>query len=488
MKTYRERFFGLKSDSRQTRDQGVHVQRGVKSHLRPGLKVFLTVFLLLFGFALSAGPAMAFTEGASNNFFGDGAGASNSGDNLNSFFGGGAGNANTTGNGNDFFGNGAGYSNTTGNGNSFFGGGAGRSNTIGYWNAFFGNCAGNANKTGNYNSFFGISAGLDNTTGDANAFFGNCAGWSNTTGGYNAFFGYYAGLHNTTGYYNAFFGNYAGYSNTVEALNTLVGYYADLDPGDDPETEPIVNATAIGANAYVSQSNSLVLGSIEGMNTADASVNVGIGTPAPEKQLHMALGDTPTVRLDHAGTGGSARQVWDVGGNATNFFICDTTNGSMHPFRIQPGTPADTLFLKSDDGGRVGIGTASPQAKLHVAGNALVLGNLEVGSSREYKERIQALQAKEAMEALRDLRPVRFHYKADPNEETLGYISEEVPDLVATESRKSLNTMDVVAVLAKVAQEQQKVAEAQQKVIEELSCRIVDLEKELKALSPGEDQ
>lgn len=85
MKTYRERFFGLKSDSRQTRDQGVHVQRGVKSHLRPGLKVFLTVFLLLFGFALSAGPAMAFTEGASNNFFGDGAGASNSGDNLNSF-------------------------------------------------------------------------------------------------------------------------------------------------------------------------------------------------------------------------------------------------------------------------------------------------------------------------------------------------------------------------------------------------------------------
>lgn len=208
---------------------------------------------------------------------------------------------------------------------------------------------------------------------------------------------------------------------------------------------------------------------------------IGMGTATPVTDLHIAYGNTPTIRLDQDGTAGWTAQVWDVCGNESNFYIRDATNASKLPFRIKPGTPTNTLCLKSDDGGRVGIGTWSPQAKLHVEGNALVLGNLEVGSSREYKERIQALQAKEAMEALRDLRPVRFHYKAEPKEESLGFISEEVPDLVATNSRKSLNTMDVVAVLARVAQEQQK-------VIEELSCRIVDLEKELKARSPGKDQ
>ncbi len=443
MKAYR---FGFGGRHGEDRGEGA-------GHDRFGPRGVLAVILVFFSLAVSWGTAVAATETDSNNFFGTWAGSV-----------------------------------TTGGFNSFFGGSAGNHNTTGYDNAFFGAYAGYFNTSGNANAFFGRSAGYWNTTGGLNAFFGGSAGYFNTTGSANSFFGQGAGYSNTTGWFNSFFGEWSGNHNRVENFNTFVGYLADLDPGAEPATAPVQNATAIGANAYVSRSNSLVLGSIAGLNEAVASVNVGIGTPAPEKQLHMALGDTPTVRLDHAGTGGSARQVWDVGGNATNFFICDTTNGSMHPFRIQPGTPADTLFLKSDDGGRVGIGTASPQAKLHVAGNALVLGNLEVGSSREYKERIQALQAKEAMEALRDLRPVRFHYKADPNEETLGFISEEVPDLVATESRKSLNTMDVVAVLAKVAQEQQKVAEAQQKVIEELSCRIVDLEKELKALSPGEDQ
>jgi hypothetical protein len=206
---------------------------------------------------------------------------------------------------------------------------------------------------------------------------------------------------------------------------------------------------------------------------------VGIGTALPYVELHIADGDTPTVRLDQDGSYGWVAQSWDVAGNESNFFVRDVTNGSKMPFRIQPNTPDNTLCLRNIEGvGRVGIGTWSPQEKLHVEGNAFVLGNLEVGSSREYKENIQTLQAKEAIDALRELRPVRFNYKIDPNEESIGFIAEEVPNLVATNSRKSLSTMDIVAVLAKVTQEQQK-------VIEQLSHKIVDLEKELKAVSRG---
>jgi hypothetical protein len=91
---------------------------------------------------------------------------------------------------------------------------------------------------------------------------------------------------------------------------------------------------------------------------------VGFGTAAPVEDLHIAVGDTPTVRLDQDGSAGWAKQVWDVAGNESNFFIRDATNGSKLPFRIQPGAPSSSLNLKSD--GNVGIGTWSPAYPLEL--------------------------------------------------------------------------------------------------------------------------
>ncbi|MCD4743276.1 MAG: hypothetical protein K8R67_12455 [Desulfobacteraceae bacterium] len=91
---------------------------------------------------------------------------------------------------------------------------------------------------------------------------------------------------------------------------------------------------------------------------------VGLGTSIPYVELHIADGDTPTVRLDQDGSSGWSPQSWDVAGNESNFFIRDVTNGSKLPFRIQPSTPSSTLCLKAD--GKVGIGTWSPDAPLHV--------------------------------------------------------------------------------------------------------------------------
>lgn len=196
---------------------------------------------------------------------------------------------------------------------------------------------------------------------------------------------------------------------------------------------------------------------------------VGFGTAIPSVELHSVDSDTPTLRLQQDGTGGWTPQTWDVAGNESNFFIRDVTHASSLPFRIQPGAPTSSFCIKNQ--GNVGIGTWDPVERLHVEGNALIVGNLELGSSREYKNNIQTLEKKEAIEALKALRPVRFNYKNDPAEESVGFIAEEVPDLVATNSRKTLNPMDVVAVLTKVIQEQQR-------TIEELSRKVDDLEKE----------
>lgn len=189
----------------------------------------------------------------------------------------------------------------TGSRNSFFGGSAGSKNTAGSRNSFFGFVAGVDNTTGDDNSFFGDSAGIRNTTGCCNAFFGQASGFHNTTGVGNSFFGFAAGLSITTGRQNTFVGESAGaganetgnqntfigsgtgMGNTTGSFNTLLGFQANL-------LSNLINATAVGAQAQVTQSNSLVLGSVAGVNFATADTKVGIGTTAPRTKLHVASG------------------------------------------------------------------------------------------------------------------------------------------------------------------------------------------------------
>ena len=96
----------------------------------------------------------------------------------------------------------------------------------------------------------------------------------------NAFFGFDAGTGNTTGTHNVFLGDFAGNGNTSENNNTFIGYDSDGVAG-------ITNATAIGAEAQVTQSNSLVLGSINGVNSSAADTKVGIGTTAPLGRMQI---------------------------------------------------------------------------------------------------------------------------------------------------------------------------------------------------------
>ena len=63
------------------------------------------------------------------------------------------------------------------------------------------------------------------------------------------------------------------------------------------------------------------------------------------------------------------------------------------------------------------------------------------------------------MHAFNELKPVTFQYKHSPEAQSIGFIAEDVPDLVATEQRNSLRPMDIVAVLTKVVQDQQKTIE-----------------------------
>ncbi len=170
------------------------------------------------------------------------------------------------------------------------------SNTTGTWNAAFGHQALYQNN-GNGNTAFGHQALLSNYIPDANTAVGALSLYTNSLGSWNTAVGVTA-LYNNNGFKNVALGNSSLYLNETgggntavgnEALygnvigngNTGIGHMAGLSNGS------LDNATAIGAKAEVSQSNSLVLGSVDGVNGATNSTKVGIGTTAPDTTLHV---------------------------------------------------------------------------------------------------------------------------------------------------------------------------------------------------------
>ncbi|WP_462159421.1 hypothetical protein [Pseudoalteromonas sp. GB56] len=98
----------------------------------------------------------------------------------------------------------------------------------------------------------------------------------------------------------------------------------------------------------------------------DAQGDVGLNTSNPVVELHIADGDTPTMRLEQNGSSGWTAQTWDVAGNETNFFVRDVTNGSKLPFKIKPGAEDNTVYLSTNK--KVGVNNANPSANLDVVG------------------------------------------------------------------------------------------------------------------------
>jgi hypothetical protein len=133
------------------------------------------------------------------------------------------------------------------------------------------------------------------------------------------------------------------------------------------------------------------------------------------------------------------------------------------PGRIEIATTpdgSDTVVTRMTikNNGNVGIGTTSPIYPLEMGSGAFVTtgGVWTNASSREFKEDISDLTTEEAFAALKHLTPTKFRYKVDNEEKHVGFIAEDVPELVASKGRKGLSPMDFVAVLTKVVQTQQK--------------------------------
>ncbi len=286
----------------------------------------------------------------------------------------------SSGNLNTAVGNGALYSNTGSHNNQAFGWNAlySYNNTLEGYNNAFGDLALENLASGTQNVAMGSWAMRSHTSGTRNTAIGNFAmGSTGTTGSSNTAIGDNALLiNNADG--NTAVGRNAGNLNTTGTNNTFLGFGANVTTG------ALTNATAIGYNATVAQSNSLVLGA--------SGTNVGINETSPNARLHIVRsgvsGGTfianPTLILEDNTSSfvqlsnPTASENGILSGNAVTTIRSGIVFAADSSVFLRSG--GNTTRMTIDNTGFVGIANTVPGDLLHVGtttGARIRIGSLE---------------------------------------------------------------------------------------------------------------
>ena len=250
------------------------------------------------------------------------------------------------------------------------------------------------------NLFAGVAAGSVNT-GIQNSFFGRSSGRFNTTGNSNSFFGWDSGFLNKGGFQNSFFGTDSGFSNETGSNNTGIGFGADVGANN------LTFATAIGSQAIVSTSNTIVLGRALLDTVIAPRLTVSGGGPNWTTSNWKAA-----VGLSNATAIG-----WEPNPAGNAFGIGHTTGGTYF-FRTRSplgngGQPAVVpLFIGDND--LVGIGTLNPDSTLTVNGGASKASGGTTWAIFS-DERLKNIRGRftPGLQALMKLDPIRYEYKPD---------------------------------------------------------------------------
>ena len=302
-------------------------------------------------------------------------------------------------------------------------------------------------RRGRSNTFVGFDAGSETVAGDNDS--------------ENTFVGYEAG--------GLLSGTHAhGHGNTLIGTKTRVG-------------DSFTNATAIGANAAVDRSDSLVLGN---------NVNVGIGVTAPQYKLHVIDPLNKGLRAETGSRGGTVASFGGFG----DFQI--DSNG-MHGGRLnvrENGSvilgDCDGCFSNVTD--RLVVSGTARIVNLGSGGSTSLCtnGSQQISvcsSSMRYKSNIA--DWRRGLNLINRLRPVTFDWK-DTQAHDLGLVAEEVaaadPLLVTRNEKGEVEGVKydrLSAVFINAFKEQQTQIEEQEAQIKAQENQIKAQDKALVGLS-----
>ena len=356
--------------------------------------------------------------------------------------------------------------NTTGGNNTAVGSGALEFNTTGELNSALGYDALKNNTTGSRNTATGVNALVDNTTGSENTATGFGALLRNTTGSRNTATGQYALALNTTGDDNTAFGHSALYPNTTGTKNTAVGQGALKNNSTGNENSALGEGTL--ANNTTGQYNSAF--GRESLHNSNGNNNTAIGWRAG-----FQTGSNNTSVGYMAGYAAGTKNT-AIGASAD--FAANVTDATA----IGYGARAN-----GNNASAIGNGAVAAANTIRLGNTAVTSIGGQVAWTAASDSRIKKniVNSTYGLATVLKLRPVEYNLTSNDLKQ-VGFIAQEVQKLVpevVTGKEGDLSKGEIlgitysnlVPVLTKAIQEQQKQIEdqnakiaAQQKQIEEL--------------------
>jgi hypothetical protein len=401
--------------------------------------------------------------------------------------------------------------NTTGGANTAVGSGALEFNSTGGLNSAFGYDALKKNTTGSNNTATGVNALVNNTTGSSNTATGVNALVDNTTAGDNTATGYNALKSNTVGRLNTAIGseslnsNINGIQNTAVGSNSLeknVGVSYNTAVGAEAlrntvsgESNTATGASALKANisgAYNSAfgRNALAV-SVGDNNSAFGNVALAANTASANSAFGAYALERNTSGYGNTAVGIGAMKFHTTGndnvaiGVNAGLFQSNTTTGSNN---TAIGAFAEYGSANLTNATVIGSGAVvNANNKIRLGNDAVTVieGKVSFTSLSDSRIKKNIVNSTYGLATVLKLRPVEYNLISNDLKQ-VGFIAQEVQKLVpevVTGKEGDLSKGEIlgitysnlVPVLTKAIQEQQKQIEdqnakiaAQQKQIEEL--------------------